>query len=190
MTETKELQPKDIEEMLSENEAGVKKDTKDVKTKPIDLNNLSVEQIQNLKELFARTPSRVDDKKANHTVKLRKINDKLVVEWEQTYFAKKRDSINHMDVMKTIIPVRFNGDKKFTDILWREEFMDAEMVECEIVKMDTQEERKAVGVTYKRNSSGEKTTEEVERYVVNTNVVYTVKLPNNEQIKIDSRFIN
>ncbi len=183
----------EIQEKLQDSEPKADKDnTASTKatSNPIDLNNLTTEQVQNLKELFAKTPQRVSPEQTYHTVQLREIGGKVIIAWEQTYFAKKRDTINHMDVMKTIIPVLYHGSAKYQDILWREEFMEANKVTCKIIKMETSEERKPVGVTYKRNSSGEKTNEEVERYVVNTKVTYLVRLPDGEEVNIDSSFIN
>lgn len=189
MTDIKDI----IQDKLNENSSEENKDenaTKAKESRNIDLNNLSTEQIQNLKELFAKTPQRVSPEQSSHTVQLREIDDKVIVGWEQTFFEKQRDVINHTDVLKTMIPVLFYGDKKYKKVLWREDFMEAKKVECNIVKMETSEERKVVGVTYKRDNSGEKTNEEVERYVVTVNVDYIVRLPDGAEVKINSLFIN
>lgn len=179
---------------LGSNEANIAAEketsTKAKNTKPFSIEDLSTEQIQLLREKFAKTPQRVLPTQTSHTVDMREIDGKIIIAWKPTYFAKKRDLEKHMDVMKTMIPVLFHKAADFKNILWREEFMEADKVTCDIIKTDISEERKVVGVTYKRDGSGEKTSEETERYVVSHKVTYTVKMPDGEEIKIDSSYIN
>jgi len=156
----------------------------------IDLNNMSTEQIQDMQEMFAQTPRRVRKKEEYHTIELREIDGKVIVEWGNSYFDLKHDSTQRRDVMKTMIPVRFSGDDKFVDILWNEEFMQANKVTCRIIKMDNDEQAEIVGTTIKRGKDGEETAQEVEMYVNRVVVTLTVKLPNGDEAILDGKFAN
>jgi hypothetical protein len=156
----------------------------------IDLNNLSIEQIQDLQEKFTQTPRRVKKKEEYHTIELRQIDGKVIVEWGESYFDLKHDPAQRRDVMKTMIPVRFHGSDDFVDILWSEQFMLADKVTCRVLKMDKEEEAEVVGTTIKRGKDGEETSQEVEMYVNKVIITLTVQLPNGEEITMDGKFAN
>lgn len=176
---------------------GEKQEVKDNSNEPIaknprmvDLNNFTTEQIQDLQEQFAATPRRKQEVENYHTVELRQINGKTIVEWGQSYFDLKRDPVNRKDVMKTMIPVRFNGEEEFVDVLWREEFMKTSKVVCRVIKMDKEEVSETVGKTFKRNEDGAYTSQIVEMYVNKVKVTMTVKLPTGEEITLGGEFVN
>ncbi len=160
------------------------------KTEIIDLNNMTPEQVQRLQDLMAETPRRVVKKETYHTIKLRKISDKVIVEWGDSYFDLKHDSTQRKDVMKTMIPVRFHGEDKFVDILWSEEFMTADKVVCKILKMDKEDVAEVVGTTLKRDKDGGQTSQEVEMYVNKVVIILTVQLPNGEEAVLNGKFAN
>jgi len=158
--------------------------------KLIDLNNLTQEQIQDLQELFANTPRRSKVKETYHTIELRQIDGKYIVEWGNTYFDLKTDPVQRRDVMKTMIPVRFHGSDDFVDILWKEDFMSAERATCKILNMEKKEVPEVVGKTFKRDSDGGLTSQEVEMYVNKVEITLTIQLPNGETTTINGKYAN
>lgn len=158
--------------------------------KMVDINNLSVEQIQSLQDQFANTPRRKKEIENYHTVELRKINGKMVVSWGISYFDLKHDPVNRRDTMKTMIPVFFHGEDKAINVLWRDEFMQAEKVTCRIIKMDKEELSETVGETFKRDEKGGYTSQVVEMYVNKVKVTLTVKLPTGEEITLGGEYVN
>lgn len=156
----------------------------------VDLNNLSTEQIQDLQEVMANTPRRKQEKENYYTVKLRQIKGKTIVEWGQSYFDLKHDSVQRKDVMKTMIPIRFHGEKDFVNVLWREKFMRADKVVCRVMQMDKDEKPETVGTTLKRDEDGGYTSQEVEMYINKVVVTMTVQLPTGEEITLGGEFVN
>lgn len=158
--------------------------------KLIDLNNLTQEQVQDLQELFANTPRRAKTKETYHTIELRQINGKVVVEWGKTYYDYKHDPAKRADVIKTMIPVRFYGEDNFVDVLYKEDFMQAERITCKIVKMNKEEVPEVVGKTFKRDSDGGLTSQEVEMYVNKVVITLDIQLPNGQVTTINGEFAN
>ncbi len=197
-TEEKPTAPTEAEKSISERLGGeAKTESMEATDAPsaetpnlIDLNNLTQSQVQDLQELFSSTPRRVQEKEQYHTIELRQIEGKVIVEWGASYFDLKHDSTLRKDVMKTMIPVRFHGSDKFVDILWAEEFMTADKVTCRITNMDKKDEPEVVGTTLKRGKDGEQTMQEVEMYVNKVIITLTVKLPNGEEAVLDGKFAN
>jgi len=159
-------------------------------TNMIDMNNLTTEQVQSLQELFENTPRRDSKKEKYHTIQLRVIDGKPIVECGRSYMDLKHDPVQRRDVMKTMIPVRFSGEDKMVDILWSEDFMLADKITCRIVEMDKKEVPEVVGRTLKRDTSGGLTTQEVEMYVNKVVVMLKVKLPSGEIVSINSEYAN
>lgn len=156
----------------------------------IDLNALTPEQVQDLQELFANTPRRAKKVEEYHTIELRQINGKVIVEWGKTYFDLKTDPVQRRDVMKTMIPVRFFGETEFHDILWKEDFMSAERVTCRIVNMHKKEVPVVVGRTFKRDNDGGLTSQEVEMYVNKLEITLDILLPDGKTTTINGEFAN
>lgn len=156
----------------------------------VDMNNLSKSQVQDLQELFSSTPRRKANEETYHTIELRQIEEKIIVEWGKTYFTLKHDPINRRDVMKTMIPVRFNGETDSVDVIWREEFMQAEKVTCKILKMEKNTIPEVVGECLKRDEDGGLTSQMVDMYVNRVDVILTVELPNGEALEINGQFAN
>lgn len=185
---------KDISERLSQDEITEAKDETDApKSKtsaPININALTEEQIQLLQERFASTPRRVKQKENYHTLELRSIGGKVIVEWGDSYFDLKHDTTLRRDVMKTMIPVRFHGEDKFVDILWYEEFMSADKVTCRVTNMEKKDVQEVVGTTLKRGKDGEETMQEVEMYVNKVIITLTVTLPDGQEATLDGKFAN
>lgn len=177
------------EEAVAENET--KSDAPTPATpKLIDLNALTAEQIQDLQELFANTPRRAKVKETYHTIELRQIDGKVIVEWGKTYYDYKHDPVKRADVMKTMIPVRFFGEDEFVNVLYKDDFMSAERVTCKVLKMDKKEVPQIVGKTLKRDSDGGLTSQEVEMYVNKVEITLTIQLPNGKETVINGEFAN
>lgn len=160
-------------------------------TNPIDLSNLSPEQIQELQEQLASQPRRKSKVEKYHTIQLRTIDGKIITRWGKTFQTFKQDPTLRKDVLKTIIPVYFNGEEKPVNILWKDEFMLAEMAVCRVVKMEKKEEEIATGdITYRRDDAGEQTAHEVEMYKTKVIITLTVLLPDGSEAVMDSAFAN
>lgn len=156
----------------------------------IDLNNLTPSMIQDLQEVMASTPRRKKTKETYNTVELREIDGKVVIGWKDTKTIQKRDDVAQKDVLKLVIPVLFNGEDEYVDILWREEFMQADKVTCRILDTKTKEVSEPVGVTTKRDEDGALTTQEVEMYDTKVLVTLTVAMPDGKEITINGDFVN
>ncbi len=156
----------------------------------IDLNNLTPSMIQDLQDVMSSTPRRKKTEETYNTVELREINGKVVVEWGDTKLEQRRDDVQQKDVMKLVIPVRFDGDEEFTRILWREEFMQADKVTCRILDMQKEEDPVVVGTTMKRAEDGAMTTQEVEMYDTKVIVTLVVAMPNGKEVTIGGDFVN
>jgi hypothetical protein len=156
----------------------------------IDLNNLTHSMIQDLQDVMSSTPRRKKTKETYNTVELREVGGKVIVEWGDTHLEQKRDDVLQKDVMKLVIPVRFDGEEKFTNILWREEFMQATKVTCRILDMQKKEDPVVVGTTFKRDEDGGTTSQEVEMYDTKVIITLVVAMPDGKEITIDGNFTN
>lgn len=163
---------------------------KPVQPNLIDLNKLSTEQIQQLQDLLSGTPRRKKEKVEYHTIELRVINGKPVIEWGKSFNELRHDTVLQKDVMKTVIPVKLYGDTEYTNVLWRDEFMKADRVTCRVVETKNVDKPRVVGKTFKRDEDGGYTSQEVEMYVVDTATMLKIILPSGEEFTINGEYAN
>jgi hypothetical protein len=164
---------------------------------PFDIASLRPEQIQQLKEMFANTPERANQKKANPRVTIRRYRGddgqsepKIIVNFGRAYSTLVKD--DHTNITEEVmrIPVRFLGEEKDTLINYRT-FMNSEQVVCEVVNLDRQ--KQWVVEDAGRPVKNKETGELVERGYFKVNELFTIKLPEGStpaQIVVEGHIVN
>ena len=151
---------------------------------PFDMGKLTAEQLQLLKSMLAVTPERVATKKANARTFIRTIGGKYVVSTKNSYLALVYDPTRLSEVETHKMPVKFAGEDKFTDVIYTE-FMKAERVPCEILRIREEKGRRVEGEVVQRE-----TGKIVEMEVTIVNYFFTVKLPDGTTTEVDGSAAN
>lgn len=151
---------------------------------PFDITALKPEQLAVLKQQLSNSPDRVLQKKKNPTVTLRQLQGKLIIDFKNSFLSLKTNTVERRDVEIHVIPVLFLGETEFTNVeLFN--FHNAERVKCEIVDHSSKKEEYLEGTTISRD-----TGKEVEMFSYIVIDIFTLKLPNGELIKINSKIVN
>lgn len=114
-----------------------------------DLTKLTSDQLSQLKALLNSTPDRVSRKQVNPIITLRKIGEKVVIDFKNAYLALLDDPENNRKVERHIIPVRFLGETDFKPILYKE-FMESPRINCEAVKVYAEPDSHDEGEVYSK----------------------------------------
>lgn len=178
----------DISHRLS-NQAGGE-DTEDTEVAipqnpvPFDITALTPDQIQTLKAMLASTPER--SKRANRkpTIKVRRINDKFVVDFKTAYKGLVRDLELQRDVERHFIPVLLEGEKEFKPVLYKD-FIHSEQVVCEVIGTRQEEDEIIEGETISRE-----TLMPVDMVIRVVHEWFTIKLPDGRSLEIESKIAN
>lgn len=153
-------------------------------TIPFDINSLSTEQVQALKQILASTPESAKKKKAKPTTKLRKYKDSYVVAITKSYMRLRKNTLEGRDEIAHYLGVKCVGEKDFTEMNYSD-FMGLERAVCEITSVRYEDKSYVEGEVTHRDSG-----KLVERLVTVTLAFYTVKLPNGELTEIEGSMSN
>lgn len=149
----------------------------------IDLSNLNTEQLQALKAALSATPDRSSTANQAKTVKIRRYQDKYVVDFKQAYPALIMDETLQRKVEQHIIPIKLEGAEDFINVPYRT-FMQSEQVPCKVLAMPKEEHPIVEGETY----------DEHDRLVemVRTEVVYSLKIetPEGRELNVEGKIAN
>jgi len=182
----------EIAKKLEENEQESEDTSNSVQTtdtKPFDITQLTPEQISQLRDMIERTPRGLQTEDYSLIVRLRQLDGKVVVAWQNAYKKQVSDEVEQRAVLKDFIKVKFHGSDDFVEVPYKD-FMDEQnRVECKVLSVDTKPIQEKVGVTEKRNEMGVG-TELVEMIVTREKSVFKVELPNGDVAEIDGEFVN
>jgi hypothetical protein len=151
---------------------------------PFDLSKLDRTQLQALKAMLEATPVGVSRKRGNPIVTLRKIDGKIAIDFKRAYLGLVKDHELNREVERHIIPIKFFGDKEFTNMLYKT-FIESERVNCEVLDYRQKVEEFEEGQTYSRE-----TGQLVEMVRKEVRTWFNIKLPNGEVVEIEGRIAN
>lgn len=151
---------------------------------PFDLSKVTPEQLSQLKQMLNATPDRVARKKENPVIKLRVMNEKIVIDHKNAYTGIVRDRELRADVERPIIPVLLDGDTEWQTILYSD-FMELPQIKCEVISQ-RKEENDVVDGSCVSNITGRQT----EMLVHTVDYFYTVKLPGGATKEFMARIVN
>lgn len=157
---------------------------KPAQTIAFDLNSLSLEQLQSLKQKLAVIPDQIRKTVLKPTITLREVQGKLVVGFKQAYLALVDDPVNQKKVEAHIIPVLFLGETEYSNVRYKE-FMNSPRVACEVVSKREDAEEIPEGITRSRITG---TEVEMIRKVVTQ--YFTIKLPSGETMELEAKLAN
>lgn len=181
--------PEGIAERLSNQETQTQQQQDNVvqpqQAPTFDVSKLTKEQIQTLQSILNATPEAADRKEDRKpTIALRKVDEKIIVDFKNTFKKLVDDPENRRQVLQLTIPVRFRDTDVFVDMIYNE-FINSERVNCEIIDIKRTPDQKVVGSTISRE-----TGRPVDMVVKFEHTTYTVKLPSGEELTVDSRIAN
>lgn len=183
----------EIQEELGEEKETEKEeaDTKPKAKEPhyIDINNLTPEAVNALREAFEKTPKEQKAEDRYYTVSLREKDGRYIVEVGKAFLAMVHNAEERRDELKQFITVRFHGEKEMETIRFKE-FMNLERVDCRIVGMNENKVNTPVGTTKKRDENGGLTAQLVIMYVNRVVVTFSLKLPTGEVIEVQEDHVN
>jgi len=151
---------------------------------PFDVSSLSLQQLQQLKSVLASTPDGQKKKREHSIVRLKSIDAKIVVDFKNAFLALVDDPENNRKVERHVIPVRYNGEKDYHNIPYKQ-FIGADQVHCEVLSTRTEAEEYVEGTVFSR----EKGTN-VELVCKKVTNYFTVQLPDKKTIEIEARVAN
>lgn len=159
-------------------------DVKSAQPQAFDLSSLTPEMLANLKQMLNATPDRIARKKENPIVKLRVMNEKIIVDYKNAYTGIVRDTELRADVERPLIPVLLEGESDFQTILYSL-FMELPQVKCQVVSARKEEVDVPDGECIS-NITGRPT----EMLVHIVKDFFTVKLPDGSTREFEGRIIN
>lgn len=171
----------DLEE--SENKVDTDIPVSETPAPAIDISNLSQEQLQALKAALSATPDRANTADQAKVVKVRRINDKYVVDFKRAYLTYMLDETEQRKVETHIIPVKLEGAEDFVDMRYKV-FMQADRVNCKVKDMQQREVPIVEGETTDEHG---RLVEMVRKEVVYSLVVTT---PEGRELNIDGKVAN
>jgi len=151
---------------------------------PFDLSKMSREQLQTLKSMLAATPDSRERKQRNPIINLRRIDGKMIANFENAYLGLVSDPENRREVERHLIRVQFYGEEEFKPILYSK-FINSERVPCEVIDHKTSTTPIIEGETISRETG--LPVEMVRTEVKNW---FTIKLPDGSQVEIEARLAN
>lgn len=151
---------------------------------PFDINSLSLEQLQSLKQKLAVIPDQIRKTSVKPTITLRELQGKLVIGFKNAFLALVDDLVNNKKVEAHIIPVLFYGENEYQNVRYKE-FMNAPRVVCEVVS-----KREDVAEIPEGTTRSRITGTEVEMVRKEVKQFFTVKLPDGTSIELEARLVN
>lgn len=146
----------------------------------IDLNSMTTEELQILKQALSNTPVGMVKKSANHTYTLRKMFGKYVIDLlVPAFMGFVDDPVSLRKVETLFIKVKFYGENDYTVVKYSE-FQKAERVKCEAVSTKTEKRPVVEGQTYHKD-----TGQLVEMVVENVATFLTLKLPEGDLVELE-----
>lgn len=155
-----------------------------------DISKLTPDQLIALKAMLDNAPLRAV-KKGNPIVKLRTIDDRIVIDFGTCINTLRKDELTQITSEVVLIPVKFLGDDpaKKAELLNYRDFMNAKQIKCEVVGMRNVEG----GYDEGEVESNERPGVMVEMHVTTIQTFFTVKLPAGapqETVEIEGRIAN
>lgn len=105
---------------------------------PFDINALRPDQLQALKAMLERTPLRADKKRQNPLIRLRRHNNKVIIDIKSAFTAYIDDLVANTKHETTLIPVKYVGEEEWVNIPYRD-FINADQFTCEVVDIRREE---------------------------------------------------
>lgn len=167
-------------------------------TMPFDVTQLSPDQLRALKAALNNTPEGREREKEKPRITLRRIDGRYIIDFKNAYLGVVRDVELNRDVERHKIPVRFFNQEEYEQMLKGEEvqvhyedilyseFMNAERVPCEVLRLTQEKKPYEIGETYSQQRGGMVVMERVE--VVS---YFDVQLPDGYVIKqLEGKIVN
>ena len=150
-----------------------------------DISKLTVEQLQVLKSMLNVTPDQVTRAKTiKPKISLPRVDGRFIVEIKRAYLKSMRDLELNRDVERHVLPVRFHGDTKFTEMIYAD-FINAERVKLEVKGVVQNPERIEEGSTISRLTG---LPVAMERVQISTKFI--IQLPSGEEVTIEGQMAN
>ena len=187
---TYEEPAKDITSSIAERLGGeMPSDSADSEVTPenpsaIDITKFSREQLQTLKAMLNATPDNQKRVKTAPRVFLRRIDGKFVCDFKRAFLKLVDDPENNRKVERHVIPIKFFGEKDFTDIKYSD-LINSERVACEVMSTRSKIEEFNEGETISRETG--LLTEMIRKEQRNW---FTIKLPTGETVEIEAKLAN
>lgn len=154
----------------------------------IDLANLSPEQLSTLKSMLSVTPDRVQQKRGNIRIEIRKVSvndvDRYIVDFKRSRMALQYHAETGKEMETHIIPVLFDGETDYVDMNYTE-FMQSDRVAVEVIGQRSEENIIDEGQVVQRET-GKLVTKEVKI----VDYFYTVSLPNGKNVELQGKMAN
>lgn len=115
----------------------------------IDINQLinNPEMLRTLQAAMAKVPTRPDHTAGDKRISLRRMDGKYVVDYKNCFQRFVMNEEQTQKVQVEVIPVRFHGEKEFTEVNYKE-FIASERVQCKVNKTFNEELPVDEGETY------------------------------------------
>lgn len=147
-------------------------------SRAFDISKMSPEELTSLKHALEGVPSRLERKKGNPIIKLRRIDGRIVTDFKDCFTEIYEDPNTKVRGERIMIPTQFFGDvdenkkPKYTNVVYKD-FMNAEQVKCEVTGTRNEEDAYSEGLI----ESNERPGVMVEMRVTTVRTFFTVKLP-------------
>lgn len=162
---------KDLEDQSGGKAANDDTGVKTANPLPFDLSAITPDQLASLKQMLNATPDRIARKKENPIIKLRVMNEKIVVDHKNAYTGVVHDRELRADVERPIIPVLLDGNTEWQNIMYTD-FMELPQIKCEVISQRKEEFDVPDGECIS-NITGRPT----EMVIHKIDYFYTVKMP-------------
>ncbi|OGG65124.1 hypothetical protein A2Z56_02435 [Candidatus Kaiserbacteria bacterium RIFCSPHIGHO2_12_45_16] len=154
----------------------------------IDLANLSTEQLSMLKSMLSVTPDRVQQKRGNIQIEIRRVNiqdePRYVVDIKRARMALEYHAETGAEVEAHVISVLLNGATEYVDMNYTE-FMQSDRVKVEVISTRTVE-----GVIEEGEVISRETGKLVMKELKTVQYFYTVKLPDGTTVELEGKMAN
>ena len=153
-----------------------------------DITRLSPDQLQELKEQLDNIAPRSNRPMGKPIVRLRKYDDKFIVDFQNAFNTWIKDERANMNVETIMIPVKFLGSNEFVNIAWRD-FMNADQVPCDVISRRSEPKEIVDGPPVRNRATGQ-LTESVVRRLKETFVVRLPAGTEPSEIELEARIVN
>lgn len=153
-----------------------------------DMSNLTPEQLSVLKSMLGVTPERVQQKRGNIRIEIRKVSiedvDRYIVDFKRTRMTLGYHAETGKEAETPVIPVLLNGATEYIDMDYTE-FMQSDRVGVEVLSQRSEEHIIEEGQVKQRE-----TGKIVMKELKTIDYFYTVKLPNGETVELQGKIAN
>lgn len=154
----------------------------------IDLANLSTEQLSMLKSMLSVTPDKVQQKRGNIIIQIRKTvvndEDRYIIDFKRSRLALDYHAETGKEYETHVLPVLLDGEAEYKDMNYTE-FMQSDRVNVEVLSQRSKETITEEGQVLQR-ATGKLVNKEVKTM----EYWYTVKLPNGEVVELQGKMAN